>query len=164
MSESTKKINLLLIKLSQQELKEIKNKIDYLISDSSILKDNDLIYLDLFYLCLSDKLNQLLKIGGLSPLPVLKKLNNKVYKKLITVYEYILEYLDKLIENSTKDDKFKFFRLYADLLGNYTNSIKIEMVCLTGLLNNYEKFPTLIEDNFPGYLESGLFEVILGEK
>lgn len=161
-----RQIEQILPSLSQKELKEIKNKIDYLLSDLSIVSNEskkELKDLDLFYRCITDELNKLLGRKKGIPLLVLKKSNDRLYKQVVIVYKFLIGYLQELIDKPTKDHRLKFFMLYAELMGDYMKDITFDMIGLSGMLKVHKKFPGMIDDTFPGYLEAGAFSVIFKE-
>lgn len=65
--------------------------------------------------------------------------------------------LYKLVGKSIgQTDRVKWYRLYAKLVARYLSDREVPVTIKT-LVQNHDKFPSLIDKAYPGYLDSGIF-------
>jgi hypothetical protein len=148
-----------LTSMSTKELKQLRAKINFLV-DNSTDDINDSNY-QTFYSLLTDSLNRTL-LNTYQPFPVFKKQKTQ-YNKLVEV----VDYLDQLVQDTFAKPKklfyMKIYRLYITLVkADLTNS-PIPLGIPT-ILNYKSKFAGILDNNFPGYLENGLFRVLFDKK
>ena len=80
----------------------------------------------------------------------------KKYAKFLELVEYLDNYADQVCQKkTTRYQKTKFYRLYISLVADEIINRTEAPLCMSTIMNNYERFPGLLENAFPGYLESG---------
>ena len=158
-----KEIEKALFTMSQEELLSLRNRIDLLlkiqkgtpgnsVADTS---DESLLY---------QEIRKVYKSRfGLKLLPL------KAFKKRPggNNLKVVVTYLDKLSEEvigkSTRIDKAWWYRLFIDLSLREMEKENIPL-SVHNLLGFYERFPEVLNQAFPGYIESGLLTKILSKK
>lgn len=147
-------------KLSQKDLKQIKIRLDFLIqatNDSKNSRDKELFYATICEVYCHKTKNKL------PFFTIFIKSKNK--KSLDQTYLFITNYFNSFTSNikikgSIKIARQKFYILFAKLVISYLIEQKLPVSIVT-ILSHHEKFPGLIEIQFPGYIESGLVQEIL---
>ena len=145
--------------MSIRELKQIKAKVDFLLSNS--LDDvNDYNYI-VFYELLTDKLQTALRTEY-QPYPVFRKQKTH-YKKLVELVDYLDELLLTIFKAPKKLYYRKIYRIYIALVMDVIQQASLPLE-LPVILNFKSKFPAVLDNAFPGYLENGLIRVIFSKK
>lgn len=156
------KISELLITLTVSELEEIKNKISFLLPVKSV-KVSDTSEM-LLYTVITTKLTK--ETGEqYRPFNIFIK-TTQMKKKIKEVVAYLNKSFVKFCvdKKQKRTYKIKYYNIFAELMiRDITDSpLPLTVNCV---LNNYEKFAALLEQNFPGYGASGLVSwVIFGKK
>lgn len=134
--------------MSVSELIELRKKIESALLEKAVIETFDAVD---FYKYLSKALDVI--IGQpLPPLLVLKKKSPQSYKKLVAVTHFINEYMAHI--GWGEHDRKNTYQLYVKLVALYIDERGFS-VNLSTFLNLHEKFPTLLDDAFPGYIPSG---------
>ena len=78
---------------------------------------------------------------------------------LVKRFKEVVLFLDEFLElNGAKTkDKRRLFRLFSRIMVAWLDSIPNVPVTPLTVVRNAEKFPSLIEEQFPGYLRAGIF-------
>lgn len=140
------------------ELTLVLNKVQVLLAkENSKIQETDE---ELFYNCLVSKCKE--KLGGyFISFNIYRNRGNyyKLQEALHSVNTFLSTwYLKGNI--GTKEEKVQIYKLYADLLFSYAKEINIPII-VNSLVNCYERFPSLLNKAYPGYVESGLLGLIL---
>jgi hypothetical protein len=144
-----------LTSLSSKELKQLKAKIDFLLNNT--IEDVDDYNYSFFYGLLTSKLGEILHTSY-QPFPLFKKQKIQ-YNKLVDVVDYLDELMQTMFEKPKKVYYRKLYRMFITLVIQDIQDSPIPLQ-LPIILNYKSKFPAILDDSFPGYLESGLFKRI----
>jgi hypothetical protein len=147
-------------KLSQDDLKQIRTRLDFLLQVTN--KVSQLEDKKIFYDIMSNIIYQ--KTGN-KPLYYNIFITTKHKKFLDHAFSFINKYFDNIttnikIKKSVKITKQKFYVTFAKITIAYL--IKIDVpISVSSVLKCVEKFPGLLNSEFPGYIEANLIEKIL---
>jgi mRNA-degrading endonuclease RelE of RelBE toxin-antitoxin system len=144
-----------LTSMSAKELRHLKAKVDFLLTNSTEeIDDNNYQF---FYTLLTKKLHDILRTKY-QPYPIFKK-QKLQYKKLVEVVDYLDEFLESMFEKPKRIYYRKLYRMYINqVIGNIQDSpLPLEV---SVILNYKNKFAAILDNNFPGYLENGMLKVI----
>lgn len=140
----------ILLKTVNSILQKEKPKSEYLQNEN----------VELFYKVINSNFDNMYQ-----PFSILRKTNIKLSKRIVKVNSFLDLYLQKILElhnKKTKDDfivdlKFKIilYNFYVSVMKSWFEKVNVPF-CLKTLLVNYDKFPSLLERQFPGYIKSGL--------
>lgn len=144
-----------LTEMSIKELKQLKAKVNFLIENSD--EDVDDYGYQIFYELLTNKLHKMLRATH-QPYPVFKKQRTH-HKKLVAVVDYLDELLQSIFAKPKKLWYRKIYRLYINLVIGDIQDSPITLALPT-VLNYKDRFPAILDDSFPGYLENGLIKVV----
>jgi len=160
MNSNLETIKGLVLLLDEDELTDLNKTINSLLNKNkdSCFENEDT---ELFYKIINKSF-----ITPYAPLSVLSKNSPKLYKRVFEVSEFLNQYLEKIIimhnkktgELITINKKYKIilFSFYADIMAKWFEEIGVPY-SLKSILNNHNKFPALINRQFPSYIKSGLF-------
>ena len=160
---TTKDIFTVLLKLDKRDLKQIKNRTEYLLqSNNSEDADTFDKEHDIFNDCMRDRIYSMLKVKQ-HYLGVHKKKHKKLYEKLYNVKNSIDDYLKELLKPTVVKRVMlqKWYILYCELVCEYIMDSTNLHLTITEILDTVDKFPELLNDAFLNYIESGLIYLIL---
>lgn len=152
--------------MSRKELTEIKAKVDFWLEQDSNKHDyKNSSYVELFMSSLTDCfLKRLIK----RPPPISAIKASRTGAISLTKLNKAISSLNNwssiaLGHNPSRIEKYKIYTLVCELTCDFLQGANIPLSFKT-VVNSYEKFPSLLNQAFPGYIESGLFKVILLSK
>lgn len=155
-----------LLNMSQKELKELKAKVTFLLENKPVevgIKQEG--YVQLFLDVLDTSLQRRL-LKKVPPLVVLRastkyrSILSKLYKAVSCLNDWSESALNRRLN---RPEKLTMYSLASELTCDYLNRIGVP-INLKTIINCYERFPSLIQSAFPGYIESGLLHIILNSK
>lgn len=115
---------------------------------------------DLFYTEVSSQLTSV--IGKQPPYAQFKALHGTDLKNCI---QFLNSYLSDILGENTvrREVKLKFFKIYADVMIGFfkTQPYPLSMKLL---VQSYSSFPGFLENQFPGYIQSGLARFIFHDE
>lgn len=95
------------------------------------------------------------------PLSIFKGRDKKSFNKVIKLVAIIQTWSDSVdADIQTRLKKRNLYATLAMLVGSYLDDIGVPITLKT-LLNSFHKFPSLVDQAFPGYVQSGLFNMAL---
>jgi hypothetical protein len=147
-------------KWTLEDLKKVRNDIDFIITSKS--NNSEVITINLFYDAILKELKNTLHFEDIS-FSIMKKVKKETYKSLLKAHDFLNQFLDDILnKQSTILEREKLYKLYAKIMiKHYLNNSFI--VTTIGILNGYTVFPSLFDVNFPFYIQSGLVRFIFGE-
>jgi len=155
-----------LTKMSRDDLLELKKKIEMLLMlssehDKDLKSDSDI---SLLYRSLIVKISSV--TGQSMPsLHILKAKNEKQYKRIRELKSILNTWLWEILGYEPgRMQKVQLYILYARMVTKYLQDIAGAPVNLNSLLNCKDKFPSIFENHYPGYLECDLGKVIFENK
>jgi hypothetical protein len=141
--------------LTALELTQIKNRIDFLLLNQTSLESDPEEML--FYNIITKELER--KIA-LEPMYFGVFKTKQTYKKFKQTFTFIKKYSKTVLrDNYNKKTRVRFYILFVQIIMNYINKYELPKDLKT-VLNCHEKFPSQLDQMFPGYLEAGLFSII----
>lgn len=154
--------------LGKEELQRLRKKIDFLLTFKKTSADANSTSATVLYNEIS---KVLLKRHGIKSPPLAILRNNKsndLYHTVETVCEWLLNWADLVLKRrATKVEIQKLFMMYATTMTDWLEGIQAFKskdwnvpITIKNILNNYDKFPSLLDRQFPDYIRSGLFSVI----
>lgn len=150
----------ILPKLSQNDLRQIKTHLDFLLQTTN--KVNQLEDKKIFY----DIIGSIIYQKTRDRTPFYNIFIVSKHKKILDhAFSFINNYFNSITSNikikkSTKIVRQKFYMTFAKLIVAYLDRINVP-ISMSAVLKCVEKFPGLLDSEFPGYLEAGLVEKIL---
>lgn len=152
-------IRSLIVVLPKKDLPEVKKLLDSLLQKTSDAqeKTND-GNLELFYKILQESLKQ-----NTPPLSVLKRNSPKLFTVLKNTNTFIDEYVCNDVAKGKvilRSKSIVFYRLYVELMRRWFIELDIPL-SLSAILHNHQKFPALVDRQFPGYVAAGLLLDVL---
>lgn len=156
-----------LLNMSVKELKELKAKVSFLL-DNKATKEINIKhegYVQLFLDVLDNSLQKRLlkKVPPLAILRASSKHRNtllKLYKAVGSLNDWSDTVLGRKLN---RPERLTMYNLACELTCDYLSNINVP-INLPTIINCYEKFPSLIQKAFPGYIESGLLHIVLQAK
>ena len=142
-----------LTRMSVNELKAEKAKIDLLLSGKTKELKESSTLVALFYTALSAQFMNILS-QELPPLGVIKtnKKMKHVYNKLNETQSFLDRFLRRVLgRRPTRPERSKIYFLYVELTINSLSRSPIP-VNLRTVLNSHESFPSIFDKSFPGYI------------
>ena len=107
---------------TEEELKEIKSTIDYILEIKKGGKDSTT--LDLLYTILMEKLQENNLVDSFPSLTLFKKRNSTSYKALVKLHQFLNTYGESLIKRKlTKNEKARFYKLYTNSIMEYLSNV-----------------------------------------
>ena len=85
---------------------------------------------------------------------------SKLYKAVSGLNDWSSSALGRKL---SRPEKLTMYSLACELTCDYLNKINVP-INLKTIVNCYERFPSLIQAAFPGYIESGLLHIVLKSK
>ncbi len=155
-----------LIKMSRDDLLELKKKIDLFLmlsseNDKDLKSDSDIA---LLYRSLTVKIASVTG-QSIPSLHILKAKNEKQYKRIRELKTVLNTWLWEILDYEPgRMQKVQLYIIYARMVVKYLQEIPNAPISLTSLLNCKDKFPSIFERHYPGYLECGLGKVIFENK
>jgi hypothetical protein len=160
-----KEINKQLPSLSEKELKNLKDKIDFLLKDTvCVNKESSTEHL--LYNAISSNLLKKTR-DKLMPFGVFRKRVN--YKRFKEMHKFLDEMFEDVISSvnnlkSKKAYKEKWYQLFCTILFKNLEDWDFT-IDIQSILNNFGRFPGLLNKEFPGYSEAGiLFKLLEKDK
>lgn len=151
----------LITSLKEEELKNIRTRIDFLLSSKKGTEKKSTEEIQ-FYTLLTNEIERRLKKKP-SPFPVFKK--QAIYKKFKKTFEEMLEYRKDCTGGILLDKKMRgsFNSLAIGVvLGDFDDSpIPLSM---TTALTTFANLPGLLDRSFPGYVRGGAMLILLKSK
>jgi hypothetical protein len=144
-----------LTRMSVNELKAEKAKIDLLLSGKTKELKESPTLVTLFYTALSAQFMNILS-QELPPLGVIKtnKKMKHVYNKLNETQSFLDKFLRRVLgRRPTRPERSKIYFLYVELTINSLSRSPIP-VNLRTVLNSHESFPSIFDKSFPGYINN----------
>lgn len=151
----------LLTLLDTEELKSLEQTILGILNYSkskTFIEDEDL---NVFYIILNRNFNNMYPV-----LNILKKSNNKLYKKTNDSVIYLNTLIKKILELHNKKTgipvlynkklKLIFYGLFISIMEDWLCKRNIS-ISMRSLIYNHDKFNSLLNKQFPGYIKSGMF-------
>jgi hypothetical protein len=123
-------------------------------------KEDDDIDLKRFYDVITTALQEKLKIDKM-PFNQFKKTN--AFKNLKKSHNTLLKYLKNVVCKDSKNKVFaynKFYLLSVTLIINWLELCNIP-VSISTIINNIDKFPSLLDQSYPEYIENNLIHLIV---
>lgn len=145
--------------LPKDALKEIQNSLNFFLTPEVKKVGRGEADEEIFYEILRSKFEKELRIKY--PIfGVFKKQSH--YKKFRDLVIFVIEYLQYNLKDKQTYRKYKtqFFSFYADVMYESQKTAPFP-VCMKTMIDNYESFPSIVENSFPEYLKNGLIEMIL---
>jgi hypothetical protein len=140
--------------MTDAELIKLRDAIDDLLRERVADNTPDVA---IFYELVNKMLKQMLH-NNLPQLSRLKLKSRPVYDKVVAVTHYLNEWAAEAVPTIT--EKKAIYYLYVSLVRDQISQTNISLN-LNTVLNFKDKFPALIYDSFPGYVDSGLLPVII---
>ncbi len=140
--------------MTDAELIKLRDTIDDLLRERVADNTPDVA---IFYKEVEKMLKQMLH-QDLPQLSRLKLQSRPVYDRVVAVTHYLNEWAAEAVP--TIAEKRAIYYLYVSLVRDYISQTNIRL-SLTTVLNFKEKFPALIYDSFPGYVDAGLLPVVI---
>jgi len=142
--------------LNEEQLTQLKGHIDHVLLNNTI-KQQTYGNAQEFYEQIREGLRS---VTGASIPPYTKFMSIKYYKTFVINFKSVDEYVDSCFPDLSKIERIKLDRLFVKLviekLKDLNHDIKLVTICI-----NLSQIPSLIEDSFPGYIESGLGHLII---
>jgi hypothetical protein len=147
--------------LSVKELQKMKSEIEYEISLHS-RKHSDTEYPSLLYSYLTKKFTKETKQQFPSYNIYVSITANKTTKdKLKATSEFLINYLQTIKPEADKTTTYKFFKLFSDIVTMVILEDTSLPLNFNTVLSMTESFPSMLDNEFPGYIKSGLIDFIL---
>lgn len=163
MSKSFTTVKNLLPSLSPAELSQVRALLDLLGKSSAKRSVNGSATEEsLDFLFYKELASALLDVGlKLPPIPVLKR--GKLYRPFKEGKEIVEDFLDSAAKPGrlTRIQRIKVYRLVFKLLIDWMKSRSIP-ISLNTVMLNLNRIPQLLMQEFPGYIETGLFLKLIG--
>lgn len=153
-----------LTRFNEKSLADLEDFLEAVLIKIRLLKQcgrkNDISNEELFYSSICEKLES--SLGG-EALSYFQYKTLKTYSKFREALKFIDTFLDVSYKHKVvkKTTRIKTYILFASLTYSYLKKHSIP-ICFNSIINTYERFPSLLNFEFPAYLESGLLEVALG--
>jgi hypothetical protein len=146
--------------MTKKELLQEKAKIDFFLTSSSKTSSN----VEAFYTSLGEYFEEEYS-KKLLPLTILKaKVDKTLYKNITTFCEEIDDWLDSVLKRSVHlHERMRIYQITIELIGKYIIDCK-GVVSVKRIVDSRDNFPGVIEKAFPGYIKSGLVDLILNAK
>jgi hypothetical protein len=146
--------------MTEKELTYEKAKIDFFLSNK--IKTDSRV--DVFYQVLTDYFKRELS-KDLLPLALLKaKVNKTLYRNIVSMCKEIDVWIESVLKRSVqRSDRTRVYQLVFELLGKNILASKGD-ISVKRLVDSRDDFPGVIEKSFPGYIESGLIDMIITAK
>lgn len=150
----------LLILLNTDDLKSLAEIINSILN---FKKEKDIENKDIyiFYRMLNNNFN-----NNYPPLQILKNSKSKLYKKIDTTFNMLNSLITQILVLHNKKTKIsilpnkKFnilmYGLYIDIISKWLDDLEIP-ISLKTVINNSDKFQSLLNKEFPGYIKAGMF-------
>lgn len=155
-----------LLSMTPKELKELKAKVTFLLENKPAevnVKQEG--YVQLFLDVLDNSLQKRL-LKKVPPLIVMRA-STKYRNTLLKLYKAVNGLNDwsssALGRKLNRPEKLTMYSLASELTCDYLSKLNVP-ISLTTIINCYEKFPSLVQKAFPGYIESGLLNIVLKSK
>lgn len=160
MTAAAKDIFKVLVKLDKRDLRQIKDRAEYLMKNSS--DEKSCREIDLFYDSICNKIYSLIRVRQPN-LGVHKKMHKKLCEKINIVRDSIDSYLKELLkpERVTKVMLQRWYIIYCELICEYIVNHTNLPLTVSEILDNEDKFPELLDDAYPSYIENSLIHLIL---
>lgn len=148
--------------LPKEALKEIQNSLNFFLAPEVKKVGRGEADEEIFYEFLRNKFEKELRIKYPN-FSIFKKQTH--YKKFRELVIFVIEYLKYNLKDTQSYKKYKmqFFSFFVDMMYESQKTAPFP-VCMKTIINDYESFPAIVESNFPGYLKSGLIEMILDSR
>jgi hypothetical protein len=134
-------------------LKELKAKIDFL------LKPRNPDTIESLYIEINNVIRKRTHSQGI-PYVVAKK---SYQKKLVIATKFIEEFLSQKYNTRTPVIRQKTFWLFSQLIAEFLQECSLP-ITIGGILNNYQKFPSLLDKAFPDYGTKNILKFIFKKK
>lgn len=148
-------------KLSKAELKKIRDKLNYLLKEENNDKESDK-ELELFYIIITNEIRLTLKVKN-TEFYLWKKKSINLYKKLIEIREILDMQFKELVNSQTRKVNFrKWYILFSRLICIYIVKNNLSLT-VTEVVNNHDRFLSLLNSAYPDYISSGFINIILDD-
>ena len=151
------------IDMSEEELREEKGKIDYFLSNKTAGNRID-SNLDIFYNSLIDYFNDSLSTNIVPLISIRNRTNKTLYNSIKRMQHLIDKWTDTILKRDIKrTERIKIYKLVFELIGQFILDNN-KVLSLTSIILYQNMFPGVIERAFPGYIKSGMIDLILNAK
>lgn len=142
--------------LNQTQLTKVQIRVNHYLSRISLRKESTTEE-DMMYTAFASMLHSTLGVVQPPYWTFKRSSNYTLFKSNITI---LLNYTDSSLYQATRLERLQVYHLYATLLKNFLTDARISL-SITTVVRTMPHIPELVEQAFPGYVESGLLRHIL---